>query len=69
MQACMDIVLPYIHERHQFGQPIGEFQLIQGKLADMYATTQACRAFVYRTAQAADSGRADRKDCAAVSTS
>ena len=50
----------------QFGQSIGTFQLMQGKLADMYANTQACRAFVYRTAQAADAGRVDRKDCAAV---
>ena len=66
MQACLDVTLPYVHEREQFGKPIGEFQLIQAKLADMYATTQACRAFVYRTAQAADAGRADRRDCAAV---
>ncbi|CAL8470670.1 g10212 [Coccomyxa elongata] len=66
MQAAMDVVLPYIHERKQFGQKIGEFQLIQGKIADMYTATAATRAFVYRTAQDADAGRANRKDCAAV---
>lgn len=66
MQAALDVVLPYIHERKQFGQKIGEFQLIQGKIADMYTATAATRAFVYRTAQDADAGRANRKDCAAV---
>jgi isovaleryl-CoA dehydrogenase len=66
MQACMDIALPYSRERKQFGKPIGEFQLIQGKLADMYATTQATRALLYRTAAQVDRGRVDRKDCAAV---
>ncbi|KAL4444700.1 hypothetical protein ABPG77_002517 [Micractinium sp. CCAP 211/92] len=66
MQACMDTVLPYVHERKQFGKPIGEFQLIQGKLADMYTTTQATRSFIYATAAAADAGHANRKDCAAV---
>ncbi|PSC68944.1 Isovaleryl-dehydrogenase [Micractinium conductrix] len=66
MQACMDVVLPYVHERQQFGKKIGEFQLIQAKLADMYTTTQAARSFVYATAAAADAGRANRKDCAAV---
>ena len=52
MQACMDVVLPYVHERKQFGQPIGEFQLMQGKLADMYTTMNACRAYVYAVARA-----------------
>ncbi|DBA72219.1 hypothetical protein WJX79_003846 [Trebouxia sp. C0005] len=66
MQSCMDVVLPYVGERQQFGKRIGEFQLVQGKLADMYTVTQATRAFVYKTAEAADQGRADRKDCAAV---
>ncbi|KAK9828856.1 hypothetical protein WJX72_002418 [[Myrmecia] bisecta] len=66
MQACLDTVLPYVHERKQFGQKIGEFQLIQGKLADMYTVTQATRSFVYRTAEQADQGNANRKDCAAV---
>jgi isovaleryl-CoA dehydrogenase len=67
MQAAMDLVLPYIHERKQFGQPIGTFELMQGKLADMYTKLQASRAFSYRTAQALDQGRgrAARKDAAA----
>ena len=56
MQACMDVVVPYVHERQQFGQPIGEFQLMQGKLADMYTTMQASRAYVYAVAQALDRG-------------
>jgi isovaleryl-CoA dehydrogenase len=68
MAACMDIVLPYVHERSQFGQPIGEFQLMQGKLADMYTTMNACRAYVYAVGQALDrgglSGRSARKDAA-----
>ncbi len=64
MQACMDVVLPYVHERHQFGQPIGEFQLMQGKLADMYTTMNACRAYVYAVARACDTGRTTRKDAA-----
>jgi len=68
MQACMDVVLPYVHERKQFGQPIGEFQLIQGKLADMYTTLNACRAYVYAVGQALDrgdsSGASARKDAA-----
>jgi len=67
MQACMDIVVPYVHERQQFGQPIGEFQLMQGKLADMYTTMQASRAYVYAVAQALDRGHAGtaaRKDAA-----
>jgi isovaleryl-CoA dehydrogenase len=64
MQACLDAVLPYVHERRQFGQPIGEFQLIQGKLADMYTTLNACRAYVYAVARAADAGRTTRQDAA-----
>jgi isovaleryl-CoA dehydrogenase len=64
MQACLDTVLPYVHERRQFGQPIGEFQLIQGKLADMYTTLSACRAYVYAVARAADAGRTTRQDAA-----
>ena len=54
MQACMDAVIPYVHERKQFGQPIGEFQLMQGKLADMYSTMMACKAYVYAVGQACD---------------
>ena len=64
MDACMDIVLPYIHERQQFGQPIGEFQLMQGKVADMYTTMNACKAYVYAVAQACDRGETARKDAA-----
>ena len=64
MQACMDVVIPYVHERKQFGQPIGEFQLIQGKLADMYTTLAACRAYVYAVGQACDRGETTRKDAA-----
>src|SRR4029077_2767542 len=64
MQACMDVVVPYVHERRQFGQPIGEFQLMQGKLADMYTTHIACRAYVYGVAQACDRGETTRKDAA-----
>jgi isovaleryl-CoA dehydrogenase len=66
MSACMDVVLPYVHERHQFGLPIGEFELMQGKLADMYATWNACRSYVYTVAKAADTGSNIRKDAAAV---
>jgi isovaleryl-CoA dehydrogenase len=66
MQACLDVVLPYVHERKQFGTRIGEFQLIQAKLADMYTASRASRAFIYATARDADAGRASRKDCAAV---
>lgn len=69
MAACMDLVLPYVHDRKQFGQSIGEFQLMQGKLADMYATWQACRSFVYAIGQACDQsahGRGMRKDAAAA---
>jgi len=64
MQACMDIVVPYLHQREQFGQPIGSFQLMQGKLADMYSTWSACRAYVYAVAQACDKGKVSRKDAA-----
>jgi isovaleryl-CoA dehydrogenase len=66
MTACMDVVLPYIHERRQFGRAIGEFELMQGKLADMYATWNACKSYVYTVAKAADSGGNIRKDSAAV---
>jgi isovaleryl-CoA dehydrogenase len=64
MGACLDAVLPYVHERRQFGQPIGEFQLMQGKLADMYTTMNACRAYVYAVGRACDGGRTTRKDAA-----
>jgi isovaleryl-CoA dehydrogenase len=64
MQACMDVVLPYVHERKQFGQPIGEFQLRQGKLADMYTAMNATRAYVYTVAKSCDRGRTTRKDAA-----
>jgi isovaleryl-CoA dehydrogenase len=64
MGACLDAVIPYVHERRQFGQPIGEFQLMQGKLADMYATYSACRAYVYAVGQALDRGETTRKDAA-----
>ncbi|MCC6870199.1 MAG: isovaleryl-CoA dehydrogenase [Burkholderiales bacterium] len=64
MAACMDVVLPYVHERSQFGQPIGEFQLMQGKVADMYSTMMACKAYVYAVAAACDRGETTRKDAA-----
>jgi isovaleryl-CoA dehydrogenase len=70
MQACMDVVVPYVHERRQFGQPIGEFQLMQGKIADMYSTMMACKSYVYAVGQACDRAktpdamRALRKDAA-----
>jgi isovaleryl-CoA dehydrogenase len=64
MQACMDVVVPYVHERKQFGQAIGEFQLMQGKLADMYTTMNATRAYVYDVAKACDRGQTTRKDAA-----
>ncbi|MBM0417507.1 isovaleryl-CoA dehydrogenase [Aeromonas veronii] len=66
MQACMDVVLPYVRERKQFGQAIGEFQLVQGKLADMYTRLASSRALVYSVASACDQGRTNRKDCAAA---
>jgi isovaleryl-CoA dehydrogenase len=64
MQAALDVVIPYIHDRKQFGQPIGEFQLIQGKVADMYTAANACRAYVYAVARACDRGETTRKDAA-----
>ena len=64
MAACLDQVVPYVHERKQFGQPIGEFQLMQGKLADMYVTFSACRSYVYAVGQALDRGETTRKDAA-----
>jgi isovaleryl-CoA dehydrogenase len=64
MQACMDLVIPYIHDRKQFGAPIGSFQLIQGKIADMYVTLSAARAYVYAVARACDRGETARKDAA-----
>jgi isovaleryl-CoA dehydrogenase len=64
MQACLDAVLPYAHTRKQFDQPIGEFQLMQGKLADMYVTLNACRAYVYAVGRACDAGTMTRKDTA-----
>ncbi|NBJ12368.1 isovaleryl-CoA dehydrogenase [Microvirga arsenatis] len=64
MQACMDVVLPYIHERKQFGQAIGEFQLVQGKIADMYVTMNASKAYVYAVAKACDRGETTREDAA-----
>ena len=64
MQAAMDVVIPYVHQRKQFGQPIGSFQLVQGKLADMYTTMNACRAYVYAVAKACDRGETARKDAA-----
>ena len=64
MQACMDTVVPYVHERRQFGEPIGSFQLMQGKLADMYTTMNATKAYVYAVARACDRGETTRKDAA-----
>ncbi|OGV49894.1 MAG: isovaleryl-CoA dehydrogenase [Legionellales bacterium RIFCSPHIGHO2_12_FULL_42_9] len=66
MQACLDVVLPYVHERKQFNQAIGEFQLIQGKLADMYTELSASRAYLYSVAKACDLGKVSRKDAAGV---
>ncbi|RUU25374.1 isovaleryl-CoA dehydrogenase [Mesorhizobium sp. M6A.T.Ca.TU.002.02.2.1] len=65
MAACLDVAVPYVHERKQFGQPIGEFQLVQGKLADMYTVMNAARAYVYAIAAACDRGQTSRKDAAA----
>ena len=64
MQACLDVAVPYVHEREQFGRPIGEFQLMQGKLADMYTTMNAAKAYVYAVAAACDRGQVTRKDAA-----
>lgn len=66
MQAAMDVVMPYIHERKQFNQSIGEFQLVQGKVADMYTTLNACRAYLYAVAAACDRDQTSRKDAAGV---
>jgi isovaleryl-CoA dehydrogenase len=66
MRACLDVVLPYVHERRQFGQPIGEFQIMQAKLADMYTTMNAARAYVYAVAKACDRGETARKDAASA---
>ena len=66
MQACLDVVLPYVHQREQFGQPIGEFQLMQGKIADMYSTMCASRALVYAVAKACDRDQTTRKDAASA---
>jgi len=66
MQACLDVVVPYVHEREQFGQPIGSFQMIQGKLADMYTTMNAAKSYVYMVALACDRGDVTRKDAAGV---
>jgi len=65
MASCMDVVMPYVHDRKQFGRPIGEFQLMQGKIADMYTTMNSCRSYVYAVAQACDRGRTTRFDAAA----
>ena len=64
MQSCLDVVVPYVHQREQFGQPIGEFQLIQANLADMYTSLSACQSYVYAVARAADRGETNRKDAA-----
>ncbi len=64
MRACMDVVMPYVHDRKQFGRPIGEFQLMQGKVADMYTTMNSCRAYVYAVAAACDRGQTTRFDAA-----
>ena len=64
MQACLDVVIPYVHERQQFGQPIGRFQLVQAKLADMYVTMNAAKAYVYAVARSSDEGRITREDAA-----
>jgi len=64
MQACLDVAVPYVHERKQFGQAIGSFQLVQGKLADMYVTMNACKAYVYAVARACDGGKTTREDAA-----
>ena len=66
MQACMDVVTHYIHERKQFNQPIGEFQLIQGKIADMYTELSACRSYLYTVARSCDAGKVNRMDAAGV---
>lgn len=64
MQACIDTAFPYMHSRKQFGQKIGHFQLLQGKMADMYTRLSACRSYVYAVARSCDTGTASSKDCA-----
>jgi isovaleryl-CoA dehydrogenase len=64
MQACMDVVIPYVHDRKQFGRPIGQFQIMQAKLADMYVTMNAAKSYVYAVARACDDGRTTREDAA-----
>ena len=66
MDACMDVVVPYIHEREQFGRPIGEFELMQGKMADMYTTMNACKAYAYAVGKACDRDETTRKDAAGI---
>ena len=66
MDACMDLVIPYIHQRQQFGKSIGEFQLVQAKIADMYSQMNAAKCYTYTVAHACDNGDASRKDCAGV---
>jgi isovaleryl-CoA dehydrogenase len=66
MQAALDVTVPYVHVRKQFGQAIGEFQLVQGKVADMYTKLNASRAYVYAVARACDNGQVSNKDCAGV---
>jgi isovaleryl-CoA dehydrogenase len=66
MQACLDVVLPYVHERKQFNQAIGEFQFIQGKIADMYTELNASRSYLYAVARACDNGQVNRRDAASV---
>ena len=66
MQACLDVVLPYVRQREQFGRPIGEFQFIQGKVADMYTSLQSSRSYVYSVARDCDNGRINPKDCSGV---
>lgn len=66
MQACCDVTFEYVHQRRQFGQPIGRFQMVQAKMADMYTTTNACRSYLYSTARAVDQGHVLSKDCAGV---
>ena len=66
MDACMDVVVPYIHEREQFGRPIGEFELMQGKMADMYTTMNACKAYAYAVGKACDRDKTTRKDAAGI---
>jgi isovaleryl-CoA dehydrogenase len=69
MQAALDVVIPYVHDRKQFGQPIGTFQLVQGKLADMYVMMNACKSYVYQVAKACDRGETTREDSAATAIS